>query len=118
VQKTLPGNPPPSVRQLLEWYRGVVESAAVGERLTAGECQRAALALDLLGLPEWAWHRDLRGHRRYSSTDDEHLREELRSLHPHVLLPIDQAEQLWIAGRNYIAQRRRQTSQEGTACVS
>lgn len=95
-----------TTRTALEWYRGGIECAARGGRLTAEESERVEIAAGFLGLPEYAWGRDVVAARRYCELDAGYLREELLVVHPHVLLPLDQAEQIWDARRDRLARRR------------
>jgi hypothetical protein len=106
----VPKKPPPvlTIREALAWYRSAVERAGRGERLTSDECQQVDTALGFLGLPGYAWSRDVAACQRYARLDDGHLRDELLVIHPHVLLPLDQAEQLWTATREHAARRRQQ----------
>lgn len=100
-----------TTRAALEWYRAGIARAARGDRLTAEESARVDIALAFLGLPEYAWGRDVAAARRYHAIDDGYLRDELLVVHPHVLLPLDQAEQIWDARRVRLARRaERQTT--------
>lgn len=95
-----------SLLQALEWYRSGVELVAAGGRLTADGCARVDAAIEFLGLPSWAWDRDVHATTQYRVLDDEYRRAELEVVHPHILLPIDQAARLWAGSRARFARRR------------
>ena len=105
----MPKKPPPelTIRDALEWYRSAVERAGRGERLTAADCTHVDIALSFLGLPGYAWSRDVAAWQRHGQLEDGYLRDELLVIHPHVLLPLDQAERLWAASRERLTRRRQ-----------
>jgi len=59
------------VRERLEAYREIVGRHAAGETLTVADMERAAELLDQLGLPQYAWDRDVDAMRRAKVTGDK-----------------------------------------------
>ena len=87
----------------LRAYRAYVARVARGEPLPSNDGKDAARALQHLGLPPFAWQRDVRAYRE-AATSQGHRLEELRVLHPHLF---DEPE-AWVENRTkQIARRRR-----------
>ena len=76
---TVEAAPPPTfaeitarkVRERIEAYREIVGRHAAGETLTVADMERAAELLDQLGLPQYAWDRDVDAMRRAKATGDK-----------------------------------------------
>lgn len=92
------------IRRQLEAYRGIVHRAAIGEPIPAHVAAYMESILDLLVLPDWIFHRDVRACRRHLlmvkqaeqavGQAAEALRDraaELAFEYPHLLLPIELA---------------------------
>lgn len=56
------------MRDRIEQYRASVQRAAAGQQLDAAELEAALEALTTMGLPDYAWDRDVSAQRDYAST--------------------------------------------------
>jgi len=58
------------LRESLETYRAFVDRAVAGDQLYAGELERVEATLTELGLPHYAWERDLQATKKHRLLTD------------------------------------------------
>ena len=59
------------LRESLETYRAFVDRAVAGDQLYAGELERVEATLTELGLPHYAWERDIAATKKHRTLTDE-----------------------------------------------